>query len=677
MNEFYRVPALALLSMLLIVFGLLYLQARTTRRLLWLIGWGLAVLRMATEVARVHSPGGWLALSNAAMVLSAFMFLGSMSPHRVKRGLKILYVNAFAAPLLLLAIISSLYPDARGGLRLALTLCMAASVYVAVLWSRHRNLLPPWFSTPYALLAGSACIWLTYKGDYMHVLYLAQSSSNLITALLFAAAYRRLTPGAIFTSVGFFAWSLPSVLDSVFIEHGLTLVMIARCVNLVKVMTAVGMILLVLEDEVAQNKTAKERDHRARVELERYAAIDLSLLADVNTEAAYQHACEVITQTSRFSQALLFLRDVDNCFEVTAHSGMDASLVSGLAALGRRVTHEQAEVFQQSEYVVAEVGNTLLIDLRPLLNPNDELKQLNFLHAHAIPLLARTGSNDGALLLSGLKRPNESLQADDVLPLELLVSRLAAMRENNALMQRVARSEKLAGLGRLAAGVSHELNNPLTVVLGYSELVEEALEDHPARNHVSLIRSEAQRMRQIIENMLRFWRASPIEHTNLSIAELLQDIHQLLRPEFERRRVEFLLHIPDDLPPVHANRNQLQQMFLQVLNNALEAFSGRVQKDACQVRVNVSSNAGNIKILIFDNGPGFAEPGRVFDPSFTAKPPRSGAWMGLSVCYAIVRDHGGEITAHNLQPHGAAVVIDLPAKISRRASALHGEAVAQ
>jgi C4-dicarboxylate-specific signal transduction histidine kinase len=123
-----------------------------------------------------------------------------------------------------------------------------------------------------------------------------------------------------------------------------------------------------------------------------------------------------------------------------------------------------------------------------------------------------------------------------------------------------------------------------------------------------------------------------------------------------------LLHLPDDLPAVYGNRNQLQQMFLQILNNSLDAFDPSENGQKKTVRIDASRHDGTVKVLISDNGRGFADPKRAFDPFFTTKSPRSGIGMGLSVCYAIVRDHGGEITAHNQHPHGAALVIELPLK---------------
>ena len=676
MTEFYRVPALTLLSILLVVFVLLYLQTRTTRRLLWLVGWSLATFRMALEVAGMRSPGIGLALSNACLVLAPLMFLGSMSPLGFKRWPKVLYAYVFAVPLFVFAVVSSLYPEPNQALRILLMLCTIAVVYVAIVWNARKNILPQWFTIPFSVVMGVAGLWLTYEGQYFFVLYLAQSSTNLMSALLFPGVFRRFSPGVIFASTGLFLWSSPLILDYIFMQPE-SILIIGRGVNLIKVLTAVGMILIVLEDELAQNKEAKERDHRARIELERYSQIDLSLLSGVHAEAAYQHACEVIVETSRFSQALLFLRDVENTFYVAAHAGMADDLVNGMKALGRRVSHEQAERFRHSDNIAVEMGNTLQMDLRPLFIPDDPLELSGYFKIHAIPLETRTGSVDGCLFLSGLKHPEQPLHADDLLSLELLVARLTAMRGHNMLMQRVARSEKLAGLGQLAAGVAHELNNPLTVVLGYSEILEETLEDHPARENLSVIRHEAQRMRQIIESMLRFWKPSPVEHVAVSVAEILRDICQLRRAEFNRRQIELQLYVSDDLPQVDGNRNQLQQMFLQLVNNSLEAFDHCNHEQTKTIRVDASHGEDGIRVLISDNGPGFADTNRVFDPFFTTKSPRTGVGMGLSVCYAIVRDHGGEITAHNLQPHGAALVIQMPLPRNRVESELSGEAFAR
>ncbi|WP_158749365.1 HAMP domain-containing sensor histidine kinase [Acidobacterium sp. S8] len=659
MNEFYRVPALVLLGMLLVAFVLLYLQARTIRRLLWLVGWSMVVVHLVTEVVRIHRVGVGFAIANASLVLGALMFLGSMSPLGFKRWPKILYVYAFSAPLLLFTILASLGSPSTPG-RIVLGLCTLAAVYSAILWSSRDHLLPKGFTLLFSIGVGVTCLWLTYQNEYLFVMYLAQSSSNFITALLFLAAYRRYSPGIILTAAGFFLWSTPVFLDFLVTGPGLPMLLVGRGTNLIKVMTAFGMILIVLEDELAQNKVAKERDHRARVEMESYSEIDLSLLSGIHMEAAYQRASEVIAEVSRFSEVVLFLINVEGYFGVAAHAGMNNQMVAGLEALGKRMTIEQAKIFGRSENTTVEMGDTVLLDLRPLFMPDDLLENQQYYKAHAMPLVRRNGEIEGVILLSGLKRPGKPLQADDLLPLQLLAARLAAIREHDALLQRVARSERLAGLGQLAAGVAHELNNPLTVVLGYSQLMEEALEGHGAHEMATRLRGSAQRMHQVLESTLRFWKASPTACEAVSIPEILRDLSRLQRPEFTRRQVDLELRLPDGIPPIEGNRSHLQQMFLHLLKNSLEAFDSSIQGRKHSVRVDVSQHADSVKVLISDDGPGFANPEHAFDPFFASKWKRDATGAGLSLCYAIVRDHGGEISAHNIEPHGSVLVVELP-----------------
>lgn len=660
MNEFYRIPALVLLSMLLVVFALLYLRARTIRNMLWLVGWGMVVLNLALEIAHVHQPGIGLAVENSGLVLGALMFLGSMSPLRLKHWPRILYVYAFAVPLLLYTALVSLQPAEKGPLHVAAIILAVITVYSAVLWSIRDHLIPIWFTTLFSVAVGGVCLWLTYNGEYFFVMYLAKSGCNFITALLFIVAYRRFSPGVIFTSAGLLLWTSPVVLDFILPGYSPPMILVARATNLIKVMTAIGMVLIVLEEELAQNQAAKERDHRARVEMERYSEIDLSLLSGVHTDAAYQHACEVIAQASRFSQVVLYLKNVEDEYHIAAHAGMQPDLVAAWEALGKRMRSEHMKTFSQNTNIAVEMGNPMLVDLRPLFLPNDPLEQLQYDHTHALPLVRRGGQIDGAFFLSGLKRPEDSLQADDLLPLQLLAARLTAIREHDALMQRVARSERLAGLGQLAAGVAHELNNPLTVVLGYSQLMEDALESHPSREMVTQIRNAAQRMRQVLESTLRFWRPSSAGHEPVSIAEILRDLQRLQRPEFDRRQAKLILHMPDDLRPIQGNRSQLQQMFLQLLQHSLAKLEEDKKSGQHTIRLDVTQQAEGIKILVSDNGPGFANPGQAFDPYFHTRWTKNSPDTDLSICYAIVRGHGGEISAHNLEPYGGALMIELP-----------------
>jgi signal transduction histidine kinase len=301
----------------------------------------------------------------------------------------------------------------------------------------------------------------------------------------------------------------------------------------------------------------------------------------------------------------------------------------------------------ETEKVAVEVGGTFLVDLRPLFEPQDALERLQYTKAHVVPWRNRDGVLDAAVFLSGLKQPNEPIQADDLLPIELLVSRLSAMREHDELAQRYAQSEKLVGLGQLAAGVAHELGNPLTVVMGYAELLEEVFDGQAAQSSVTVIRNESKRMRKIIDSMLRLGKSWPVEYSAVSLQELLREVRELRKDEFSRRDIRLQMIVAEDLPLIRANRSQLQQVVLHMLDNALDAFDAYVGSEEKSVKIDLSHSKGTVRILMSDNGASFPDPQRAFDPFTSTRQPGVRIGLGLSLCYAVVREHGGEITVHN------------------------------
>jgi signal transduction histidine kinase len=242
----------------------------------------------------------------------------------------------------------------------------------------------------------------------------------------------------------------------------------------------------------------------------------------------------------------------------------------------------------------------------------------------------------------------------------LLVARLAAGHENGLLLRRVMESEKLAGLGQLAGRVAHELNNPLTVVMGYAELLEENGLDEATRRSVGVIRSESRRMKQTVESLARFWKSTPNTPALISVEQMLTDIERLRKPELERTGIVLEIAIARDLPRIRANGDQIRQVFLQILNNAVTALQQSPAEQEKKVRIDATHIKDRVQVLFSDTGPGFPNPNRVFDPFFSTKKPGQGPGLGLSLSYSIVREHGGDISAFNLQPHGAAVAIEMP-----------------
>ncbi len=668
--DFYQVPTLALMAVLVAVFAALSVRrsGRTSygwrperapslrnRHLLWLAGWILAVLRVAME-AFGHDRAGVLgAISLAAMELAPLMFLGSLASQYFIRRPRIPFVAAFGVPVVVFASVYALVPHPGPWVQGLLFACVLVDVYVAGRWGVERNLVPVWLSLGMVGLFGSGCVWLVMHRDYMMDLRLVQSGILLMTALLFIAAFRRVTPGLVFTAGGLVLWSATSGLA---LLTGHYWVESLRVVNLMRVITAVGMIVLVLEDEIASNLAAQQRDRRTRVEMEKYTSIYLADTPFDEESGQYNRVCETIAGVSRFRQAAIFLHRVDGNFRLAGSAGMDRVLEGALDSLARQTNEARTLEVARGNYFSRVAGSLTLMDLTPLMRPGDELLQLNFRRAYVMGIRTTDGRLQGALLLAGLRNPEEPLLAEDVLPLEMLVSRIGSSREHLVLLRRLMQSERLAGLGQLAGGVAHELNNPLTAVTGFAELLAES--DGPAQKHALVILNEARRMKQIIESLMRFRRAAPGGHSPVSVETLLQDIQKVTRHDLERSRIRLRLKVPEQLPLIRADGEQMRQVFLQIFRNSMSALEELPANEERRLTVEVGVVPRGMEIAFADNGQGFADPARAFDPYFTTRLPGEGMGLGLSICYAIVQEHGGAISAVNLEPRGGAVVIELP-----------------
>jgi signal transduction histidine kinase len=225
---------------------------------------------------------------------------------------------------------------------------------------------------------------------------------------------------------------------------------------------------------------------------------------------------------------------------------------------------------------------------------------------------------------------------------------------------RLVQSEKLAALGELVAGVAHELNNPLTSVLGYAQLLEAGeLDGEDARRALGVVLQEADRARRIVQNLLTFARQRAHERGPVDVNAALEQTVALRRYELERAGVEFVLDLAWDLPLIEGDLFQLQQVFLNLINNAAQALAGARGR----IEIRTAHREGRVVVEVADTGPGIPPEHlpRIFDPFFTTKDVGEGTGLGLSISYGIVRDHGGEIYAENRPEGGARFVIELPA----------------
>ena len=238
--------------------------------------------------------------------------------------------------------------------------------------------------------------------------------------------------------------------------------------------------------------------------------------------------------------------------------------------------------------------------------------------------------------------------------------------DNEGLTERLLRAEKLAGLGQLAGGVAHALNNPLTAVLGFAELIAETTGDPRVKQDAETILAEALKMKETVSRLVEFWRPTTNSDETVDLVLILKELAAKCTRQLTQRGVALEVTTGENVPTVRGNGARLRQVMEHLLNNAAQAIATvpRENDEGGQaIRIAVSSDDRGVKIAVSDTGPGFRDPGKVFDPFYTTKGPEEGsAGMGLSICYGIVREHEGEISVFNLHPHGAAVVVELPVR---------------
>ena len=218
------------------------------------------------------------------------------------------------------------------------------------------------------------------------------------------------------------------------------------------------------------------------------------------------------------------------------------------------------------------------------------------------------------------------------------------------LQTQVMQTEKLASIGRLDSGAAHELNNPLTAILGYSELIASDQEVPAApRGFAEKIAHQARRTKNLVANLLSFARQTPPQKRLTDLNSLVNNACQL-RLASMPAKVSLVRDLQSDLPLVLGDDNHLLQVFLHVLNNAIDAVS---EVGSGEIIVRTQARGDQVVLEVCDSGPGIAEPARVFDPFYTTKPLGQGSGLGLSACYGIIQEHEGTIECFNLQPRGA------------------------
>jgi signal transduction histidine kinase len=275
----------------------------------------------------------------------------------------------------------------------------------------------------------------------------------------------------------------------------------------------------------------------------------------------------------------------------------------------------------------------------------------------SVPIQAR-GRLLGMLSLG--RQTREPFDEREVALLEATAHQIGIALDNARMYTELVHAEKLSAVGELASGVAHEINNPLTTILGQAQLLlGRADVPMPVRQRVEMMADEAARAARIVQNLLLFARHYPPERRPCAISDQVERVLALKNYQLVRDQIRVVTEFTPS-PPVWADENKIQQVLLNLVQNAHQALM-RCSGDRV-LMVRVGPRGQQVVVEVVDNGPGIPTDAlpRIFDPFFTTKPPGEGSGLGLSVSYGIVGQHGGRLHAENRPEGGAAFVLELP-----------------
>jgi two-component system, NtrC family, sensor kinase len=364
-----------------------------------------------------------------------------------------------------------------------------------------------------------------------------------------------------------------------------------------------------------------------------------------------------------------------------SHGGLLRGNTALAEHLGRRVTQLRGATCAQIGFCTAE-GPACAIT-RALANDGSRTQvTLPDGQIFSVTTFPVRGGRDGASVVQVAKNVTEDIrvaqrmqQMSDELALANARS-IAALERLKSTQAQLLQAEKLSAIGQLVAGVAHELNNPLTSVIGFAQLLEEEMQHadsiRPAAELAQDLRriaEESERAARIVRNLLAFARRQAAARAPQDVADLFSRVLALRSYELRLNGIELVTEFQPALPTVVADGSQIQQALLNLVLNAEQAMRGRRLK---RLRVGTRYDEPTAAVELFINDTGHGIDGtnisRIFDPFFTTRDVGEGTGLGLSICYGIVRDHGGQISVESRIDAGTTFSLLLPARVERPGS---------
>ena len=661
MGVLEKIPTFLITGVLVIIFVCLKRHARSGRLTLWTVGWTLVFTHFLAQLLEPdHGPANslLLAVDSGSLQAAVVAFLVSVSVVAEDYAKRIVLLLVLGVPSVAYVVCTIYGVQARWPYLLCLSACFGGAACFVLRVKEKRSLQLTAGTLLLCSLAGAWAIGAALR-DSFHEGSIALIGIGFVLAGMFTCRnHRHVSPAMLTIAGGFFSWGAAFPIRLLIDRLTPSLTVPGELWNTPKILVALGMILAVVEDKSESIAGMQHKADRLDRRLERFSAITSRLLRGAELDTICPAIASAITDVSTFRVAVVQLEDAEGRLRVAGSSGLSAEGLGRLQAqtLDWTLDHikslcSRAQVVGKNSYSLLP-QETILSAQPENLNPHsgngEEL---------LIPLCSEGGSYLGCIRLAA-PRDTKTIHALELSHIEMLATDIALAVELQSLHTQLVCSEKLAALGQLLAGVAHELNNPLTAIMGYGELINDAIAAPHARDQLAKLVSEARRMNRIIDNLLRFSRHSARDIQTVELSPVVQQVLALREHNTRIRDVRVELDIAPDLPFLAVNEDEIKQILLNLFNNSCDALEGSGGSKKISIRAYQSGQ--RVVIEVEDTGPGFGNLNRALDPFYTTKPVGKGTGLGLSVCYGIVKKRGGDLEIENVRPHGARVTIKLP-----------------
>jgi signal transduction histidine kinase len=661
---FDKLPTILVLAVMVGIFVALRRHVRSARLDLWIAAWVLIFVHFFVQVfepATGNLTPMTFIIDLGCLQVSALFFIASLTSFFENKRLTVNLLLITSVPVM--GYTAGLAYDLdRRWLYIA---CSVILFYGTPLFVALRRKLTIDFLlwAPAVMITGTVAIVKAWQHHFDFGFLAMLTLGFALPGVLYCRRYPRWSSGVVTSAGGFLLWGAVWPVGAMLDAWAPALKVNPELWNTPKFFVAFGMILTLLEEKSEFLRSAGRREQKLNYQLQKFSGITSRLLTGVDMDVICNEMVLAIQETSTFNRVVIILTNDGRNLFAAAHCGYEGDAK-------RLIEHKCSEEWKFDDLVEAcTIGNRLgerSVLLRPEQMekygqvPSDTKYEPSRFWTKGnqvlVPLQSMRGAHVGCISLSD-PRDVMRVNGEEMTKIELLAGDLAVTVDNAALHKQLARAEKLAAIGQLVAGVAHELNNPLTSIVGYTELITDDVPAGPARQKLDKMLREAQRMKRIIENLLRFARQNNLEKKSANLDALLQDVLALREYHLTNHDIEVQVQIEPDLPHVALDEDQFKQILLNLLNNSIDALEGNSTK---RIRIAAACNNGRVVLSFDDNGHGFGDVNRVFDPFYTTKPVGKGTGLGLSICYGIVKEHGGDIHAENLEPGGARIVLELP-----------------